>query len=646
MPQHSPESTGPGEDEIAFTSMNYDQDTEAMSEPALFSSGSDTPHAARQGDNPPPSPPPTPGTSVVMPSISVDSDGSSPTPPTTPSNGSFPTPPTTPSDDGPPAPQTKLSTSSDRDSSYVESHNDGSDRVLNIWDYVDSEYLSYLDNYNSEGSASDDENDSSFDDGGYASDSSCASNDGGYESDGSCASNDSYITKSCPSSRRASRGPGRIMHLHSQVAVPASHSRLENLPPELRIQILSSMPDLETLRSMVRASPAMHAVYSNNDHRILATCLERDLEGFYVDAYANSKSRGGELKITYKRKTITSFLNSYNGWLKAPSSVPAAKSLSPSRVRWMAAYHMSVARPLARQYGSWALKNLRQVVGPKVDTADDFQGDTLSQNEEIRIFQALYRFETYHHIFRPYGPVYANSQYINENFFGLFDPWEAEAIGCVSTFVAQYWEDLFNRVQDDMEPDGFRSRNGYWNPGIEINLGTERSKHVECMISRGLKMLARITRINNDDTLLRKLDKSLTCIGRGHEHRILESMDGGYNELRRYESPNFPGNLGARDEAQQRQDPMQFSGDSLPPNGPPLAWVLLWGGKYVHVYGNLVPESLKRWGYVMWDARRWTETASEGLIAKEWTGWSSKIDESDMRRFSGWTPPDVWWRGV
>lgn len=56
---------------------------------------------------------------------------------------------------------------------------------------------------------------------------------------------------------------------------------------------------------------------------------------------------------------------------------------------------------------------------------------------------------------------------------------------------------------------------------------------------------------------------------------------------------------------------------------PPLAWVLLWDGKYCNLYGEYVPDEFRRWGYVLWDKRRWNniEGAKE-LLIKLWASSS------------------------
>ena len=75
----------------------------------------------------------------------------------------------------------------------------------------------------------------------------------------------------------------------------------------------------------------------------------------------------------------------------------------------------------------------------------------------------------------------------------------------------------------------------------------------------------------------------------------------------------------ARDEAEGRMDPIEFRGDVVPPDGPPLAWVSLWDGLYVNRYGEHVPAVLRQCGYVLWDQSRWAKLGGpEGLISEQW----------------------------
>lgn len=102
---------------------------------------------------------------------------------------------------------------------------------------------------------------------------------------------------------------------------------------------------------------------------------------------------------------------------------------------------------------------------------------------------------------------------------------------------------------------------------------------------------------------------------------------------RREMSTRFPDK---RDEAEQRQDPIRFTGDTVPPNSPPLAWVLLWGGKYANIYGEYVPEPLRRWGYVIWDKIRWDGMDAKELIARQWEMEPELVEE--IKIDLGWSP--------
>ncbi|TGJ81522.1 hypothetical protein E0Z10_g7240 [Xylaria hypoxylon] len=484
----------------------------------------------------------------------------------------------------------------------------------------------------------------------------------GYSSDDSQASHDSFIStifrKDCwppkpyyppvgyiflPSKvEDKPSSPGKMRGVQKM----ALCSTLENLPAELNIQILSSMPDLETLRSITHASPTMHAQYIYARHKILSTCLDRELDGFYVDAYANLKSRPIDLGWGRSNEVITGFLDSYHGWLADSKSYTCAKSLPPSRVRWMAAYHLSVARPLVRRYGSWALKNLEKVGLPSVaqtNIARSSHDIELSRSEEIRIFRALYRHETFHHLFGQNmgsrGGDFEGKD-IDEIFFGLFHPWEIEAIGCFDIFLRQQWGDIFDKVKDDIDPGVINVRycKDIFTRGGRYHMYKTRRHYQDGMISRGLRMIARFLAINDHQDLVSGMERCLIDPS-GDDESLVESLNFESQIHMRDLSPDAPD---ARDEAELGLDQMSFAGDSLSPDGPPLAWVALWSGKYVNLHGQFTPAPPKQWGYVMWDARRWAGVGEKGLqelFAKEW-----KLEPQAIRHikfYTDWSPLDV-----
>jgi hypothetical protein len=371
-------------------------------------------------------------------------------------------------------------------------------------------------------------------------------------------------------------------------------SSLENLPAELRKQILMNVADLPTLRSLVRASPVMHALYRECRDKVLCTCLNRELDGVFGDAYACAASRAYRQDppwvwnpcFRYKHP-VRNFLIAYAFWRSGsipsalhglnpmpasrfsthglclkPSACPDAHELlHPGCVRRMAAFHLSVVRPLARLYSRWALANLAQAVSSPAD-------DTVmvSPSEQIRIFRAVYRYETYHNVHdrnegkAGYEPYYR----MNRIFFSDLDfhPWEAEEIGCIDLFVRQKYQDIFGRVGLELRP---------------VRAG-EYDKYVNDMISRGLGVMLRLLDIGDNDALATEMGRHL-----GPEH----TKDVSLREMLEED---------AQRDRRRRREPMHFAGDVVPPEGPPFGWLVLWGMTYSNLHGEYVPRTVREWG--------------------------------------------------
>lgn len=238
-------------------------------------------------------------------------------------------------------------------------------------------------------------------------------------------------------------------------------SALERLPAELRDQILRSMPDLPTLCAFVHASPVMYAQYVRNRDNILRACLGRELDGLYIHAYACNASRVTTIGPARANEVVAPFLEAYGGWVdprwsSAPAPVPV-DALEPSAVRWLATFHLSVVRPMTNMYSRWALQNLARAVACSSEQQHEQapQDANLSRSEEIRIMRAVYQCETFHHLFGCHrGTVPGNYDFhqINGLFFSIFDPWEAEAIGCIDGFV-RHGYGLLRGDQAPPDPD-------------------------------------------------------------------------------------------------------------------------------------------------------------------------------------------------
>lgn len=135
-------------------------------------------------------------------------------------------------------------------------------------------------------------------------------------------------------------------------------------------------------------------------------------------------------------------------------------------------------------------------------------------------------------------------------------------------------------------------------------------------VARGLDLASRILAVKGHENLVATMERYLTHSNE-IDHRLDQVLSFVTQADRRDDSPNYPS---ARDEAEERRDPLGFLDDSIPPDGPPWGWCVLWKHKYTNIYGELVPEPLRRTGYAIWDRRRWNATSCdpESLVAKIW----------------------------
>jgi hypothetical protein len=149
--------------------------------------------------------------------------------------------------------------------------------------------------------------------------------------------------------------------------------------------------------------------------------------------------------------------------------------------------------------------------------------------------------------------------------------------------------------------------------------------------SRGLEMLARLLVVNDHEILVDKVSRCITS-----HHEVDAPLRKVFWDVTQSGRRQMSTAVNARDDAQQRRDPMEFRGDVVPPDGPPLAWVLLWSGIYANVYGECTPRSLRDWGYVMWDERRWIEFEAKDLVLRQWETEPDAVDH--IERHYGWRP--------
>lgn len=240
-------------------------------------------------------------------------------------------------------------------------------------------------------------------------------------------------------------------------ALGLHYSTLEKLPAELRIRILSSVPDLQTLRAAIHASPIYFAQYRLNRKSILAQALQSELgDELFLDVYAAFKSRSS--KIGPRRvpnSNVTDFLTMYRGWRTQGGERPTPGMFSLDDLRWMTWFHTQTVQPLTAQFVTWALNS--SSAGPTRAASifsDTGHGD-ISSTEKTRLLRAFYRYETFCHLFG--GSQYQSSRLrgsdMSRLFFSELNPWEVEEICCVYKFVEERYEQIIVEVRWDFDPE-------------------------------------------------------------------------------------------------------------------------------------------------------------------------------------------------
>ncbi|RAK95623.1 uncharacterized protein BO80DRAFT_469240 [Aspergillus ibericus CBS 121593] len=395
---------------------------------------------------------------------------------------------------------------------------------------------------------------------------------------------------------------------------PPQYALPEALPPEIRYHIMS-MLDLHGLEALVHASSVYYRQYSIDRKRLLAKCLATTLQSVALDAYLVYES--GSIKFSRSRnpEAVTKLLGFYEG-RRALSEYPLmSEELTTDEVSSMATFHLSLIQPLVQRYTVWALSNLAH-------EPEGLQSDaSLSTTEELRILRSMYRFQLCCNLFgvgchgTPFSPRSDfDSVGILRFFLSIFEPWEVEEIACIYAFAKERYDEVFDDIRWDVHEENPKF-DGQRPPTPDGAFDFDNSWIRHCLligtISRGLKLL---------HTVLFKIEN--------HEHLVSTMQDriawpaGSFLEgealgetaqiMRRNRHPS------PRDSKEERRDPLPFQGDGLHDVHPPLAWTLIWRGTYSNLFGHYMEDSMRRWGYVMWDAARLERSGGKDVLKRQW----------------------------
>ncbi|WEW56835.1 hypothetical protein PRK78_002290 [Emydomyces testavorans] len=392
-------------------------------------------------------------------------------------------------------------------------------------------------------------------------------------------------------------------------------SPLENLPPELR-RLLLSFLDLEALSTLVHASPIFYHQYLADRRYLRRKCLEMTLSSVAFDSCAAYWLDSTDFMSTRSTETVTQFLESYRDRRASTDFWTFIEKPTDDDVSGMITFYSSIIKPLARSYTAWALGNLA------TETKNSLSREPFSKTEQTRLRRALYRFQICCKLFGQNRHRWINSPRLKpvdilKMFFCVFEPWEVEEIACIYTFAQEKYDQIFHDICWDVHQENPKFANETRPPtpvgAFHLNDSYDRKQLLIGTLSHGLELLHAVHIIRDHEHLVSMMQKHISWpCGYFLED---EALGDGAQTDRRREQPS------SRDQKQLQRDPMPFEGDGdLGANEPrpPLAWTLMWGGTYSNLYGYCVPDAIRRWGYVMWDAPRLDRTGAKEVLARQW----------------------------
>ncbi|KAJ4301857.1 hypothetical protein N0V90_003953 [Kalmusia sp. IMI 367209] len=282
----------------------------------------------------------------------------------------------------------------------------------------------------------------------------------------------------------------------------------------------------------------------------------------------------------------------------------------------MASFYFDTVTPIQAHF---ALQLQNEIVVSLGNTSQDglSQQRPLSRTETLRFVRAVYRFQILCHLINllsgddrqgRYRPILALS--------AIIKPWEVEELFLLYQFVHKTCKAVLEDIKWDIYPNKpkFDAQGRPPTPDGAFDL-IERwhmVNNVDNLALSGLSVLRTIlfSIDTNRETLITTVQQYL--------FRSFISLDsfpdgplGGPAQTTRH-----MGTPSERDRLQAAQTPVPSGRESV--EAAPLAWTTIWSGTYSSVYRFFVPDQMRRWGYVFWDAERLEESGICGLFKEEW----------------------------
>ncbi|MCJ1473543.1 hypothetical protein MMC13_002194 [Lambiella insularis] len=410
---------------------------------------------------------------------------------------------------------------------------------------------------------------------------------------------------------------------------------IEGLPYELKVAILTRLPDLATLSALIHASPSFHQVYAAERVKVLSTVTIRDIDpALLPEALATLNSAKLTFEGTTGTKTWETFLDDYARKRRDNVLTPSEKFERASRLKTRADFLADYARkrmgnvPAPRDLDFddiLQLAHMRMTI--HILTADFCRSAIncypgfvaghldevpLSPTECFRIHRGFYRYQLYCNLFTIPSPLCekdSDGQDRSHVFLSLFLAWETEELACIHDYIMHKYTMWFQEIAADVSREAPRFQDELARcPGTPVgcyDLSPDDmfyTHRLESVMAYGLPLMLKALR-NNHDELIETITENIR--GRSQSLlRVLEAMSlqDCYQEGEEWDD-------------EQNGVALIMTGDAT---GPNEAWCRTNDYQVTTGYYEWWAEDWRRWAYVIWDSERLrTWNAAAVLIREE-----------------------------
>ncbi|KAF7174347.1 hypothetical protein CNMCM6106_008586 [Aspergillus hiratsukae] len=415
---------------------------------------------------------------------------------------------------------------------------------------------------------------------------------------------------------------------------------LEGLPVELHICILFKLQDLDSLRSLVHASPVCYQAYRLVRDEVLLSILRSSYDGHVdiSDAVAAVRSRGLYAIKPSNRAKIIALLDSrrrseeirHLGLSSGP--FPDQPATVDETIRLLHLHRMATF--LLDDYS-------RTARCPEWMPPEKWKNEILplrlSRTEQRRFFRAFYRMQIWGNVFghielpldadrpekenywfssRERVPLVFEEEEVWRLFFGTMAPWEVDEIACFWRHCYHRWEEPYFEISDsllsygvtfmsDLPPDEQPPLNRHWYDCDDLRIREDENR--ESLACMGPSFLVKMLR-ERDFRTRRDLLLANTISWHHFFHEYWPRPDDGPGALPLlYPADKF--NFGTDFNGLK-----EFLNTLRPHQRPNIAWTQLWLGAgldfpevFVDMFCYAEPSSNWDWGFALWSDERLME---------------------------------------